>query len=111
MMKIIIYCFFLTITFCSFSQNIDQQIFTIHRYGDSVRIESCIPFNLYNTRVEIPSFSSERKVMAEIPIHVIGSKWVNECLIIHWPNLSNDEIVSYIKEFTILREDQIILSE
>jgi hypothetical protein len=49
--------------------------------------------------------------MPFIPIHVIGSKWVNNCLIIDWPNISNEEIIGYIKEFTILREDQIILSE
>jgi hypothetical protein len=49
--------------------------------------------------------------MPSIPIHVTGSKWVNECLIINWLNLPNEEIIGYIKEFTILREDQIILSE
>jgi hypothetical protein len=49
--------------------------------------------------------------MNEIPMHVIGSKWVNNCLIINWPNVPNEEIFDYIKQFSTLRDDQIILSE
>lgn len=110
-MNMIVTCFLFLIVQGVYCQNTEQQSFTIQRYNDSVRVESCIPFHLYNSRVETPSNSNERKEMPVIPIHIIGSKWLNECLIIDWPNISNEEIIGYIKEFTILREDQIILSE
>lgn len=109
--KIIICCFFFFLTLSIHAQNFEQYSFSMHRYGDSVKIESCIPFNLYNPRVIIPNNSQQRAVMPSIPIHVIGSNWVNDCLVINWQNLPNEEIIGYIKEFTILREDQIILSE
>jgi hypothetical protein len=110
-LKTLICCLFFFLTSSIYSQNVAQYSFSVHRYSDSVRVESCIPYNLYNSRVVIPNNTQQRIVMPSIPIHVTGSKWVNECLIINWLNLPNEEIIGYIKEFTILREDQIILSE
>jgi hypothetical protein len=96
----------------SYTQDIQQFQFNVHRYSDSVRVESCHPYSIYNSRLQLPSNSLEKKqIMNEIPMHVIGSKWVNNCLLINWPNIPNEDILGYIKEFTNLREDQIILSE
>lgn len=95
-----------------YSQEIQQVEFNVHRFSDSVRVESCIPMDLYNDRMTLPSQENEKKRVFEgIPMYVIGSKWINDCLIINWPNVPNNEIIGYILEFTKLREDQIIISE
>lgn len=95
-----------------FSQDVQQFTFNVNRYNDSVRVESCIPMNLYNERMILPSHEIlKRNVVEGVPMHVVGSKWVNNCLLIHWPNVSNEEIISYLKEFTKLTEEQIILIE
>lgn len=96
----------------SFSQEVQQFQINIHRYNDSVRIESCIPLDLYNERIVLPGDVNENKRGIQgIPMHVIGSKWADNCLIIQWPNIPNNDIVQYILEFTTLREDQIIIIE
>lgn len=112
LVKVITSCFLIILTFSVNSQTLEQYSFNIHRSGDSVRVESCNPFSIYNTRLQLPINTAEKKqIMNEIPMHVIGSKWVNNCLIINWPNIPNEEIFGYIKEFTTLRDDQIILEE
>lgn len=94
------------------SQELQQYQFNVHRFNDSVRVESCIPMDLYNDRMTLPGQENEKKRVIEgIPMHVIGSRWVNNCLMINWPNIPNEEIIGYIKEFTKLREDQIIIVE
>ena len=106
---ILVFCFFFGITY---TQEVQQFQFNVLRYNDSVRVESCIPMNLYNERMILPSHEIlKRNVIEGIPMHVVGSKWVNNCLLIHWPNVSNEEIISYLKEFTKLTEEQIILIE
>jgi hypothetical protein len=103
------FCFIFGITY---TQEVKQFQFNVLRYNDSVRLESCIPMNLYNERMILPSHENlKRHVMEGIPMHVVGSKWINNCLLIHWPNISNEEIISYLKEFTKLTEEQIILTE
>lgn len=95
-----------------YSQEIQQFEFNVHRFSDSVRVESCIPLDLYNERMTLPGQENEKKRVIEgIPMHVIGSRWVNNCLMIHWPNIPNNDIIGYIREFTKLREDQIIIIE
>jgi hypothetical protein len=112
LMKVIVSCFLCLIARGVYSQNFEQYNFNVHRYADSVRIESCNPYSIYNSRLQLPINSFEKKqIMNEIPMHVIGSKWINDCLIINWSNIPNEDILGYIKEFTNLREDQIILSE
>lgn len=104
----------LTFFMCSiyYSQELQQFEFNLQRFNDSVRIESCIPLNLYNELMTIPGqVNSNKQTIQGIPMHVLGSKWVNDCLIINWPNIPNQEIVSYVLEFTKLREDQIIFIE
>jgi hypothetical protein len=94
------------------SQELQQYQFNVHRFNDSVQVESCIPMNLYNELMTIPGQENTNKqIIQGIPMHVIGSKWVNNCLIINWPNIPNEEIISYILVFTKLREDQIIIIE
>ncbi len=112
MLKQLFLLTFLVILNLSYSQDIQQYQFNLHRYNDSLRIESCIPLELYHQRLEKPQLNVESKIAkSEIPMHVIGSKWDNNCLIIKWPEISNAEVIEYIKEFTILREDQIIIVE
>jgi hypothetical protein len=96
----------------SYTQEIQQFQFNVHRFNDSVQVESCVPMNLYNELMTIPGQENNNKqIIQGIPMHVLGSKWVNNCLIINWPNIPNEEIVSYILVFTKLREDQIIIIE
>lgn len=103
---------FLSIINFYYSQIDRQYKFNIYRLNDSVRIESCIPLDLYNELLTIPGQTNNNKqIIQGIPMHVIGSKWVNNCLIINWPNISNQEIVGYLLEFTQLRKEQIIIEE
>lgn len=113
MLKIFFTLFFLTTLNVFFCQNIEQFNFNVLRFKDSVRIESCIPIEHYSERLMLPNRQQTnlRQIYDFIPIYIIGSKWVNNCLIINWPNIPNEEIVSYILEFTILLEDQIIIIE
>jgi hypothetical protein len=84
------------------SQETQQFQFNIHRYNDSVRIESCIPLNFYNERLITPEKKIENKnQIIGIPMQVVGSNWIGNCLF----------IIGYILEFTNLREDQIIIIE
>ena len=108
------YLSFIFLLLCKtfYAQEVKQYQFNILRFNDSVRIESCLPMYLYNDRMTLPNQEHEKKRVFEgIPMHVIGSHWVDECLIIKWPNIPNKEIIGYILEFTKLREDQIIISE
>jgi len=111
--KAIISCCFFIINFAIHSQNTTQYTFHILRFGDSVRVESCIPLEQYSERLMLPNRQQTnlRQIYDFIPIYIIGSKWINDCLIINWTNIPNDEIIGNIKEITILRDDQIILSE
>jgi len=94
------------------SQELQQFEFNLHRLNDSVRIESCIPLDRYNDRLILPNQNIENKsALSGVPMSVVGSKWINNCLMIQWPNIPNNDIINYILEFTKLREDQIVIIE
>lgn len=58
------------------SQELQQQYqFNIHRLNDSVKIESCIPLNLYNELMTIPGQEINNKhIVQGIPMHVFNTK-------------------------------------
>ena len=94
------------------SQELQQYQFNIQRLNDSLRIESCIPMELYHDRMILPNQDIQKKAALNgTPMTVVGSKWINNCLMIQWPNIPNNDIIDYILEFTKLREDQIIIIE
>jgi hypothetical protein len=74
-----------------FSQDVQQFNFNVHRYNDSVKLESCIPLEYYSERLMLPNRqqTNPRQIYDFIPIYIIGN----------------------IKEITTLREDQIIIIE
>jgi hypothetical protein len=105
-------------------------IFVLHFYGaffsqetkydfiltskpDSFRLESCIPEDLYSPRLMLPG-GDRRIVKADVnnpPIHVIGSSWVNNCLIVEYTDseLPDEDWIDLIRQFTVLSTNQINL--
>jgi hypothetical protein len=87
--------------------------FVLYTNNDGFRLESCIPEELYSPRLMIPG-GTRRVVKADVnnpPMHVIGSSWVNECLIVDYTDseLPDEDWIELIATFTILTKDQINL--
>ena len=99
----------------TFAQETEIYNFELQRNDTSFTLTSCIPIELYETQLYIPSSTRIDRPVAFDPqsplIVVRHSSWINECFIIDYfdSELDDSEWIDFIKQFTLLEENQINL--
>lgn len=87
--------------------------FILEKNGEVFTLHSCLPEELYNPRLILPSNANPRRIVQhspdEPPIQVIGSYWKDGCLLVDYDQseLPLEDWIDLIMQFTTLRNDQI----
>lgn len=90
--------------------------FILEKNGEVFTLHSCLPEELYNPRLILPSNANPRRIVRadvnEPPMQVVGSYWKDGCLLVDYDQseLPREDWIKLIMEFTVLSEEQILLT-